>query len=70
LAAAAGYRFNVHMNLAYFANLLPPALRHVVDLIVQLLMAVIAVFMVVRGARLVGVTWHNTIGDFRCCRSA
>src|SRR5258707_3803353 len=42
IGAAAGYRFNVHMNLAYFANLLPPALRHVVDLIVQLLMACIS----------------------------
>lgn len=64
IGAAAGYRFNVHMNLAYFANQLPPALRRVVDFIVQLLMAVIAVFMAVWGARLVGVTWHNTIGDF------
>ena len=32
--------------------------------VVQLLMALIAVFMIVWGARLVEVTWHNTIADF------
>jgi TRAP-type C4-dicarboxylate transport system permease small subunit len=64
IGAAAGYRFNVHMNLSFFANLLPPPLRRIVDAIVQLLMAAIAIFMTVWGARLVEVTWHNTIGDF------
>jgi len=34
------------------------------DLVVQLLMALIAVFMIVWGERLVEVTWHNTIADF------
>jgi len=34
------------------------------DVVVQLLMALIALFMVVWGSRLVEVTWHNTIADF------
>ena len=34
------------------------------DLVVQLLMALIAIFMIVWGSRLVEVTWYNTIGDF------
>ena len=34
------------------------------DLLVQLLMAVIAIFMIVWGERLVEVTWYNTIADF------
>ena len=43
---------------------LPANLRALLDLVVQLLMALIAAFMVVWGARLVNVTWHNTIADF------
>jgi len=30
----------------------------------QLLMALIAIFMIIWGSRLVEVTWHNTIADF------
>src|SRR3954470_21841290 len=52
IGAAAGYRFNVHMNLSFFANMLPAPLRRIVDVIVQLLMAAIAIFMTVWGARL------------------
>jgi TRAP-type C4-dicarboxylate transport system permease small subunit len=64
IGAAAGYRYNVHMNLSYFANLLPAPLKRLVDVVVQLLMAAIAIFMTVWGESLVEVTWHNTIGDF------
>ena len=64
IGAAAGYRFHVHMNVSFFVDKLPDGLKAVVDLIVQLLMAAIALFMVIWGARLVEVTWHNTIADF------
>ena len=64
IGAAAGYRLNLHMNLAYFANQTPPPVRRALDILVQLLMAVIAIFMIVWGTRLVEVTWNNTIGDF------
>jgi len=64
IGAAAAYRLNLHMNVAYFANKLPPLGRRLLDLLVQLLMAVIALFMVIWGERLVEVTWHNSIGDF------
>ena len=64
IGAAAGYRYNVHMSLSYFANKLPKPLRSVVEIIVQLLMAAVAIFMTVWGTRLVGVTWHNTIAEF------
>src|SRR5512147_311635 len=57
IGAAAGYRFNVHMNLSFFANLLPLPLRRAINIVVQLLMAAVAIFMTVWGARLVGVTW-------------
>jgi TRAP-type C4-dicarboxylate transport system permease small subunit len=64
IGAAAGYRLNLHMNVSYFADQLPQPWRTRLDLVVQLLMGGIAVFMIVWGERLVEVTWHNTIGDF------
>ena len=64
IGAAAAYRLNLHMNVGYFANQLPPPFRKLVELLVQFLMAMIALFMMVWGERLVDVTWHNTIADF------
>jgi len=64
IGAAAGYRLNLHMSISYFADKLPQPWRRLLDLFVQLLMALIALFMVIWGERLVEVTWHNTIADF------
>jgi TRAP-type C4-dicarboxylate transport system permease small subunit len=64
IGAAAAYRLNLHMNVSYFADMLPARLRGWLELVVQLLMALIAVFMIVWGGRLVEVTWHNSIADF------
>jgi TRAP-type C4-dicarboxylate transport system permease small subunit len=64
VGAAAAYRFNLHMNVSYFADKLPAPWRGLLDLLVQLLMALIAIFMIVWGERLVEVTWHNSIADF------
>ena len=64
IGAAAAYRADLHMNVAYFANLLPMPWRRLTELLVQLLMALIAIFMIVWGERLVEVTWHNSIADF------
>src|SRR4051812_47592755 len=64
IGAAAGYRLNLHMNVSFFADKLPERARRLLELIVQLLMALIAIFMIVWGGRLVEVTWYNTIADF------
>jgi TRAP-type C4-dicarboxylate transport system permease small subunit len=64
VGAAAGYRLNLHMNVSYFVDQLPPPWRRFFDLLVQLLMALIAIFMVIWGESLVEVTWYNTIADF------
>jgi len=47
IGAAAGYRLNLHMNLAYFSNQTPLRVRRALDILVRLLMGLIAVFMVV-----------------------
>jgi TRAP-type C4-dicarboxylate transport system permease small subunit len=52
------------MNVSFFADKLPGRFRTMLDIAVQLVMALIAAFMIIWGARLVEVTWHNTIADF------
>jgi TRAP-type C4-dicarboxylate transport system permease small subunit len=62
--AAACYRLRLHMNVAFFANLLPPVLRRAAEFTVETLMGLFAVFMVIWGSKLVETTWDNTIADF------
>jgi TRAP-type C4-dicarboxylate transport system permease small subunit len=62
--AAACYRAGLHMRMSFFASLLPLPLQRVTALIVELLMALIALFMVNWGAKLVAATWQNSIADF------
>jgi TRAP-type C4-dicarboxylate transport system permease small subunit len=62
--AAACYRLGLHMNVTLGVDLLPKRARRVADLIVELLMAVMALFMVVYGVRLCEATWLNTIAEF------
>jgi TRAP-type C4-dicarboxylate transport system permease small subunit len=64
VGAAACYRRRIHMNVSYFVQLLPPILRAIVEFIAELLVAAMAVFMMLYGARLVDETWYNTIPDF------
>jgi TRAP-type C4-dicarboxylate transport system permease small subunit len=62
--AAACYRAGLHMRMSFFASLLPLPLQRVTALLVELLMALIALFMINWGARLVAATWQNSIADF------
>ncbi len=62
--AAACYRVCLHMRMSFFVSLLPPVLQRLCAVMVELLMALFALFMVYWGGRLVGETWQNTIADF------
>jgi TRAP-type C4-dicarboxylate transport system permease small subunit len=62
--AAACYRFGLHMNVTLAVGMLPKAWRRVTDVIVELLMAAMALFMAFKGMALVEATWSNTIADF------
>src|SRR6516162_3299699 len=62
--AAACYRLGLHMNVTLAVAKLPPGLRRVTDVLVEILMATMAMFMLVKGIGLVQVTWFNTIADF------
>ena len=64
IGAAACYRRRLHMNVAFLVTLLPGRLRAVTELVAELLVAVMAVFMMVYGTKLVEATWYNSIADF------
>jgi TRAP-type C4-dicarboxylate transport system permease small subunit len=62
--AAACYRVGLHMRVSFFVSLLPERLQRATALLVELLMALIALFMVDWGSKLVAATWQNSIADF------
>ncbi len=64
IGTAACYRAGLHMNVSFFAAMLPPRQRRWTDLLAEVLVGAMAVFMVVYGARLVDATWHNSIDEF------
>jgi TRAP-type C4-dicarboxylate transport system permease small subunit len=61
---AACYRVGMHMRMSFFVSLLRPQLQRLCALVVELLMVLIALFMVVWGTSLVATTWQNSIADF------
>ena len=61
---AACYRAQLHMNVSFFAAMLPPRWRRWVDLLVEILVGEMALFMAVYGDKLVEATWHNSIDEF------
>jgi TRAP-type C4-dicarboxylate transport system permease small subunit len=62
--AAACYRVRLHMRVSFFVSLLPASAQQVLALVVELLMAAIALFMINWGIKLVAATWQNSIADF------
>src|SRR3954468_16342458 len=57
--AAACYRAGAHMSVSVMVRALPPPLRRVIEPSSEGLVALVSVFMVIWGARLVGTTWHQ-----------
>jgi TRAP-type C4-dicarboxylate transport system permease small subunit len=62
--AAACYRLRLHMNVTLARDALPMAWRRPIDVIAELLMGALCVFMVFWGAKLVETTWYQSIADF------
>jgi TRAP-type C4-dicarboxylate transport system permease small subunit len=62
--AAACYRNGNHMRVSAARNALPVPLQRAVDLLVELLMAGISLFMLIWGTTLVETTWHQSIAEF------
>jgi TRAP-type C4-dicarboxylate transport system permease small subunit len=62
--AAACYRAGAHMSVSVLVRTLPPPLRRGIEPFSEGLVALVGVFMVIWGARLVGTTWHQSIAEF------
>jgi TRAP-type C4-dicarboxylate transport system permease small subunit len=62
--AAASYRSGTHMRVTVLRDRLPHLPQRVIDLVAEGLMAVVSLFMIVWGGRLVLTTWHQVIAEF------
>jgi TRAP-type C4-dicarboxylate transport system permease small subunit len=62
--AAACYRLGIHMAVTVGVGTLPEPLQRACAFVVEVLMAIISVFMLVYGIRLCQATWLNTIAEF------
>jgi TRAP-type C4-dicarboxylate transport system permease small subunit len=62
--AAACYRLGIHMAVTVGVDLAPDAVRKACALVVELLMAIMATYMLIYGIRLCQATWNNSIADF------
>jgi TRAP-type C4-dicarboxylate transport system permease small subunit len=62
--AAACYRANAHIAVALFRDMLAIMPRRVLAVIVDILMALLAIFMIVWGFRLCAETWDSSIAEF------
>ncbi len=62
--SAACYRAGTHMSVSVLVRTLSPALRRIVEPFAEGLVALVGLFMVVWGTRLVGTTWHQSIAEF------
>lgn len=61
--AAAGYRANSHICVAMVTDRMPAPLRGAVARVMDVLMAVVAIFMAYYGAKLCIQTWGQNIGE-------
>ena len=64
IGAANCYRQRIHMNMTVGTDLLPPRMRAASAVISELLMGVVALFMLVWGIKLVLATWGNSVDEF------
>jgi TRAP-type C4-dicarboxylate transport system permease small subunit len=62
--AAACYRAGTHMSVSVLVRAMSRPWRRLVEPLAEALVALVSVFMVIWGARLVGTTWHQSIAEF------
>jgi TRAP-type C4-dicarboxylate transport system permease small subunit len=62
--AAACYRVRLHMRVSFVRDQLPPRLGAAADILAELLMAMVGLYMIVWGQRLCATTWNQSIAEF------
>ncbi|MCD5984424.1 MULTISPECIES: TRAP transporter small permease [Pseudomonas] len=66
--AAASYRAGAHMAVAMAVDRMPMHLRKVAVVVVQILMAIVALFMIFKGFKLCATTWNQFLGELPSLR--
>ncbi|MCD5970858.1 MULTISPECIES: TRAP transporter small permease [Pseudomonas syringae group] len=61
--AAASYRAGAHMAVSMAVDRMPAQVRKIAAVVVQVLMATVALFMIIKGFKLCGTTWNQYIGE-------
>jgi TRAP-type C4-dicarboxylate transport system permease small subunit len=61
--AAASYRAGAHMAVSMAVDRMPVHLRSIAAVAVQLLMAVVCLFMAIKGFKLCATTWNQFVGE-------
>lgn len=64
LGGAACYRTGTHMRVTLLRSSMPPLVERGMTLLAELLMGVLALFMLVHGTGLVQTTWHQVVPAF------
>ncbi len=64
LGAAPCYRLGLHMNMTVGTDRLPPPIRHLSQILSELCMGAMAVFMIFYGLKLAQTTWGNSVDEF------
>src|SRR5271168_1618512 len=59
--AAACYRAGTHISVSVLVRALSPSLQRIIEPFSEGLVALVSLFMVIWGARLVNTTWHQSI---------
>ncbi len=62
--AAGCYRIGLHMRVSFVRDHLPRRVQQAVDMVAELAMGAMGVFMAVWGEALCETTWHQSIADF------
>ena len=62
--AAACYRAGTHMRVSFLVRAMSQPLRRMVEPFAEALVALVSLFMVIWGARLVDTTWYQSIAEF------
>ncbi|MDF2642666.1 MAG: C4-dicarboxylate transporter [Pseudomonas sp.] len=66
--AAASYRAGAHMAVSMAVDRMPEATRRIVAVAVQILMAIVCIFMAVKGWKLCMTTWNQFLGEMPSVR--
>ncbi len=68
IGAAPSYRAGAHMAVAMFTDRLPPLLKKYDAVLVNLLMAIVSLFMTIWGIKLCQATWYQFTSDLSWLR--